>query len=110
VALTRVRVGGEVAAEITAARLSGRRADVRGTVFRTLLQIGLLLSLLVLVVLLVDVLVGGDAWALTGVNVGLFSVDTSREEAAAVVLPPRRPRRPSVHGPASPTLRIWRWH
>jgi len=75
-ALTRVGVGGDVAAEITAARLSGNRADVRGTVFRTLLQVGLVLSLLVLVVLLADVLVGG--WSVLSSRLWDFLTSTLR--------------------------------
>lgn len=75
-ALTRVRVGGDVAADITAARLTGSRADVRGLVFRTLLQVGLVLSLAVLVVLIVDVVTGG--WSVLSTRLWDFLSSTLR--------------------------------
>lgn len=75
-ALTRVRVGGDVAADITAARLTGSRSDVRGLVFRTLLQVGLVLSLAVLVVLIFDVVTGG--WSVLSTRLWDFLSSTLR--------------------------------
>lgn len=72
------RIGGSVAADLTAARFTQRRTDVRGIAFRTALQIGLSISVLVLAVLLFQVITEG--WSVLSTRLVDFLTSTLRSK------------------------------